>query len=226
MSEKIVDLSPEIAPGLRPLHTVPQQVETTVHSKPIPEGRHWQGTSISIYTHTGAHIDALIHVRADGWTTGDIALNQVIGEALVLDFSKKGPSDSIDLVDLQPYENAIQPEDIVLLRTDWSDKHYGTPEFFSDSPYVTEAGAQWLADRGPKLVGFDFSEDYVIRDRNYDPIDLFCHQTLMGAGIPIVEGLTNMSQLPLGRRFKCFAPFVRLAGSDGSLARVFAIIQD
>jgi arylformamidase len=225
-AQRIVDLSPEIAVGLKPLHTVPQKVEVTVHSKPIPPGTHWQGTSISIYTHTGAHIDALIHVRANGWSTERISLDQVIGEGRVLDFSHKKASEAIDVDELKSYEDAVQPGDILLLRTDWSDKYYGKPEFFSDSPYVTEEGARWLADRRPKVVGFDFTEDFCIRDVNYDPRELYCHQTLLGDGIPILEGLTNLSSLPVGRSFQCFAPFVKLAGSDGSLARVFALIDE
>ncbi len=225
-ARRIVDLSPEIVVGLRPLHTVPQKVEATVHSKPIPPGTHWQGTSISIYTHTGAHIDALIHVRKDGWATERISLDQVIGEGLVLDFSYKKASEAIDVAELRRYESSIRPGDILLLRTDWSDKYYGKPEFFSDSPYVTEQGASWLAERQPKLVGFDFTEDFCIRDVNYDPRELYCHQTLLGNGIPILEGLTNLGSLPVGRYFQCFAPFVKLAGSDGSLARVFALVED
>lgn len=225
-SRRIVDLSPEIAVGLQPLHTVPQKVEATVHSKPIPPGTHWQGTSISIYTHTGAHIDALIHVRAGGWGTERISLEQVIGDGIVLDFSSKKSSEPIDVAELEHYESLIRPGDILLLRTDWCDKYYGKPEFFSDSPYVTKEGAQWLADRHPKLVGFDFTEDFCIRDINFDPRELYCHQTLLGSGIPILEALVNLAKLPLGRHFQCFAPFVKLVGSDGSLARVFAIVDD
>ena len=223
---RIVDLSPSIAPGLEGPATAGQTVEATVHSKPIPEGTHWQGTSIDMYTHTGAHIDALIHVRAGGWQTEDIALEQVIGEGVVLDFSDKGASEAIDVGDLERHADRIRPGDMLLLRTDWGDKCFGQPEFFTDSPYVTEKGVEWLVERKPKLVGFDFIEDYCIRDRSYDPRELYCHQLLMGAGIPIVEQLVNLGSLPSEERFLLFAPFVKLVGSDGAMARVFALVDE
>jgi arylformamidase len=222
---RIVDLSPPIAPGLAGPHTVGQKVEVVVNSKPIPPGTHWQGTSMSIYTHTGSHIDALIHCRADGWTTDAITLEQVIGTGLVIDLSSKGPSEPIDIADFEPHAQRIRPGDMVLLRTDWSDKFLGTPTFFKDSPYVTERAVSWLADREPKLVGFDFTEDYCIRDVAYDPRELYCHQIFMGRGIPILEQLTNLGDLPGDQYFDLFAPFVKLVGSDGSLARVFAIVK-
>jgi kynurenine formamidase len=223
---RIVDLSPEIVAGLAPMHTVAVTVEAEVHSKPIPPGTHWQGTSIKIYTHTGAHIDALIHVREGGWATDSIRLDQVIGQALVLDFSSKKHSEPIGVDELRVYEPTISPDDILLLRTDWVDKYYGTPTFFGESPYVTEEGAQWLLDRQPKLVGFDFTQDFCIRDREYDPRELYTHQLLLGHGIPIVEGLANLGALPMQGYFQFFAPFVKLRGSDGSLARAFALVDE
>lgn len=226
LSEKrIVDLSPEVVAGLPGPHTVGQSVEATVHSKPVPEGTHWQGTSINMYTHTGAHIDSYVHVNKDGWKTEDIALEQVVGSGLVIDLSSKGNSEPITVADLEPHDARIRPGDMVLLRTDWSDKHLGTDTFFKDSPYVDEAAVRWLVERQPKLVGFDFTEDYCIRDRDYDPRELHCHQLFMGAGIPIVEQLTNLGALPPDQHFWLFAPFVKLVGSDGAMARVFALID-
>jgi kynurenine formamidase len=225
-NKRIVDLSPSIVAGLPGPATVGMSVEKTVHSKPIPDGTHWQGTSVKMYTHTGAHIDALIHVSAGGWQTEDITMEQVVGDGIVLDFSSKGASEPIDVVDLEPHRDRIRPGDMVLLRTDWSDKHLGEPEFFGDSPYVTEEGVKWLVERGPKLVGFDFTEDFCIRDTSYDPRHLYCHQLLMGAGIPILEQLTNLGALPADDRFWLFAPFVKLVGSDGAMARVFALVDD
>lgn len=223
--KQIVDLSPQIVPGIAPLHTVTDKVETVVHSKPVPPGTHWQGTSLSIYTHTGAHVDSLIHCRADGWASEALKLEQVIGSALVLDFSSKNGSESITVDELSRYDSQIRKGDILLLRTDWVDKYYGRPEFFSDSPYVTEGGARWLLERAPRSVGFDFTQDYCIRDVAYDPREMYTHQYLLGNGIPIIEGLSNLGSLPVGRHFDFYAPFIKLHGSDGVLARAFAIVD-
>lgn len=43
-------------------------------------------------------------------------------------------------------------------------------------------------------------------------------------GIPLVEGLVNLVELP--PRCQFFAPFYRFAGIDSALARAFAIVED
>src|SRR5215467_13446907 len=42
----------------------------------------WQVSSVNQSLHTGAHIDSPLHVFAGGLTTAEIALDQVMGEAL------------------------------------------------------------------------------------------------------------------------------------------------
>src|SRR5262249_48594647 len=47
----------------------------------------WQVSSVHQSLHTGAHIDSPLHVFRDGITTAEISLDQVMGEALVVDLS-------------------------------------------------------------------------------------------------------------------------------------------
>ena len=45
----------------------------------------WQVSSVHQSLHTGAHIDSPLHVFKDGITTAEISLDQVMGEAIVVD---------------------------------------------------------------------------------------------------------------------------------------------
>jgi kynurenine formamidase len=46
-------------------------------------------------------------------------------------------------------------------------------------------------------------------------------------GAILMQQLTNFSQLPTqGRRFQFFAPFIKIAGGEGSPARFFALLDD
>ena len=55
----------------------------------------------------------------------------------------------------------VRRGDIVLLRTDWTDKMYGRwPDYFTQSPYFPPESAEWLVARGAKNIGFDFFEEY------------------------------------------------------------------
>ena len=50
------------------------------------------------------------------------------------------------------------------------------------------------------------------------------HQAILGANIPLVEGLVNLAQLP--SRCQFFAPFYHFAGIDSAPARAFALVEE
>jgi kynurenine formamidase len=49
------------------------------------------------------------------------------------------------------------------------------------------------------------------------------HRVILGAGIVIMEGLTNLGALPR-RRVAFAAPFYKIAGTEGAPARFFATV--
>ena len=84
----------------------------------------------------------------------------------------------------------------VLLHTG-DDARFGTPGYAEDRHYLTRAGAAWLADQGAALVGIDALniDDTADGERP-------AHTLLLAAGIPVVEHLTGLDQLPpSGARF-------------------------
>jgi kynurenine formamidase len=115
--------------------------------------------------------------------------------------------------------------DIVLLRTDWTDKMYGTwPDYFTRSPYFPPETAEWLVARGPKNIGFDFFEEYCARLPDFSSEDFPMHRVILGAGVVIMEGLTNLGALPR-RRVDFAAPFYKIAKTEGAPARFFAMVD-
>ena len=38
-----------------------------------------------------------------------------------------------------------------------------TPEFWTEAPYMSRDAAEWLLERAPRAVAFDFPQDYTIR---------------------------------------------------------------
>src|SRR5438876_4232338 len=61
----------------------------------------WQVSSVHQSLHTGAHIDSPLHVFKDGITTAEITLDQVMGEALVVDHSVAGSNHVITIDDIK-----------------------------------------------------------------------------------------------------------------------------
>ena len=94
----------------------------------------------------------------------------------------------------------------VLLHTG-GDAAWGTPAYAENAPYLTESGARWLVEHGARLVGIDAI--------NIDRMDAEAagarpaHTLLLAAGIPVVEHLTGLRQLPPhGARFTAVPPRV------------------
>jgi len=106
------------------------------------------------------------------------------------------------LVDLKVRGRAL------LVHTGWA-QHWRTERYGTGHPYLTAAAAEWLKDEGVRLVGIDSLniDDTTSGER---PV----HTTLLGAGIPIVEHLRGLEQLPdAGFTFSAVPPAVRGMGS-------------
>jgi len=78
----------------------------------------------------------------------------------------------------------------VLLHTG-DDARFGTPEYSADAHFLTRDGAAWLAEHDAALVGIDAIniDDTADGERP-------AHTVLLAAGIPVVEHLTGLAQLP------------------------------
>jgi kynurenine formamidase len=108
--------------------------------------------------------------------------------------------------------------DAVLLHTGW-DEHWGTEHYLSANPFLTADAAEMLVAAGAALVGIDSLNIDDIGDRSR-PV----HSTLLGAGIPIVEHLRGLAQLPVeGFRFSAVPP--KVAGFGTWPVRAYAILR-
>ena len=112
----------------------------------------WQVSSVHQSLHTGAHIDSPLHVFKDGITTAEIALDQVMGEAIVVDLSFVDANHKITIDDLKRGgADQVKPGDIVLLRTDWTDRMYGALARLLHPVAVLSAGVGGVAGgQGPQ----------------------------------------------------------------------------
>lgn len=224
---RIIDLSPPVPQGFKGPPSTNLGVQFDVRTKP----GYWQSASVTMSLHTGCHVESGLHCIEGGETIDELGLDRVIGDAVVLDLTPVQPGQIIDTPDLErARENleaageSIQPNDIVLVRTDWAQRAIGTPDYFPNSPGLTEAAAHWLVQRRPKCVGCDFFEEPAARTPGWTADQFVVHRAILSAGIPLIEGIVNLRELPLRSQF--FAPFYRFAGIDSSLARAFAVVPE
>lgn len=221
---RIVDLAVPIGEDTLSPPSVNQQLKlTSFHRGP----GFWQASKIEMVLHTGSHMDFTKHVQADGQTAVDVPLDRVFGQALVADLHHVGPNHAITVDDLIPKLGHLQAGDIVLVRTDWTEKQWGNfPTYYLESPYCTPAAAQWLVDQGVRAIGFDCFSEYCARLPDFTSEDFIIHKIILENGAILMQQMTNLSSLPTDRRFQFFAPFIKIRGAEGSPARFFALLDD
>jgi arylformamidase len=223
---RIVDLSPAVPEGFRGPPSTDLGVRFDVRTKPGG----WQSSQASMSVHTACHVESELHVAEGGRAIDALPLESVIGSAIVLDL---GVVPQRALLDARALEEAkdrlskagesIASGDILLLRTGWADRAMGTPDYFRLSPALTADAAEWLVAREPRCVGCDFFEEPAARDPGWEASEFVVHRTILGAGIPLVEGVVGLDSLP--PRCEFFAPFFKFGGIEAAPARAFAVVE-
>ena len=221
---KIVDLTVPIGEETLSPPSVNLQLNlTSYHRGP----GFWQASKVEMLLHTGSHVDFLRHVQEDGETAVDVDLERVSGDALVVDLSFAGPNHEISVPDMEKHAQDVKTGDIVLVRTDWTEKHWGNfPTYYMESPFCSPEAAQWLIDRGARAIGFDCFSEYCARLPDFTSEDFIIHKIILENGSILMQQMTNLSSLPTGKRFQFFAPFVKMTGAEGSPARFFALLDE
>jgi len=221
---RIVDLTVPIGPGTLSPPSVNMQLKIT----PRYRGPgYWRASSVEMVLHTGSHVDFSAHVRADGETAIDVPLDRFSGEALVVNVGPCEPSHGVSVADLEKAAPEIRPGDIVLVRTDWTDRMWGQfPDYYLTSPYCTPEAARWLVAKKPKAIGFDCFSEYSARLPDFTSEDFVIHKIILESGVYYFQQMTNLGALPADRRFTFFAPCLRMREAEGSPARFFALLEE
>ena len=218
-SMKIVDLSLLIEEGMMtfPTHWHPV-VEVTILGRHGIEGR--ETRKIVLGTHIGTHADAPRHFIPNGATIDQLPLDVLIGQATIADFTNCGPLQEIDVADLKQRLGDNLPARLIL-RTGWSE-YFGDMKFYNEYPFLSENAARWLVEKGVRLIAMDTpSPDNPAHSRGTAK-DSPNHKILLGAGVVLVEYLTNLKALA-GAEVQLIVMPLKLKGCDGSPARCVAI---
>jgi kynurenine formamidase len=216
-SQRLVDLSHVIEHGMSTYKGLPGpqicDYWSRVHSAGFyDDGSTFQIGRIDMVANTGTYLDAPFHRYEDGDDLAGLALDRLAGLEGICVASGSLAADA-DL--FEPLDVAGKA---VLVRTGW-DRHWRTEAYESDHPFLTEAAARLLAERGARLVGIDSHNIDDTRARTR-PV----HTVLLGAGVLICEHMTRLDQLPeSGFTFYAVPPKVRGMGTFP--VRAFAFLS-
>ncbi|MEE4241199.1 MAG: cyclase family protein [Desulfopila sp.] len=166
---------------------------------------------IIFHTHNGTHLDAPAHILEGTPHLDDLTLDRFVGRGMCIPVE----GSYIDETALHPLEDAIARVDFILFATGWS-KLWGTAQYFSGYPVLSEAAARYLKRYTLKGVGFDT----ISADRE-DSKTLPIHTLLLQDKI-IIENLNNLDTLPESA-FTFFCMPLKIAEADGSPTRAIAV---
>jgi len=207
---KIYDVTLKIKPNMVSWPGDPRVSRALINVK-SPE-KPFNVSSLSMSVHTGTHVDAPYHIFADGDTIDQLPLKSLFGRTYVQELP------DIDLITADVLMQAEIPPRTrrILFKTRnseyWNEEE---PKFHKDFVALSLDAAKYLVKRGVKLVGIDYLS--IAPYKNAVEV----HETLLGAGVVILEGL-NLTGVTQGR-YTLYCLPLKIDGADGAPARVILV---
>jgi kynurenine formamidase len=198
---RLIDLSHEIVDGMTTYPGLPGPQITTHISREESAARLASGASfhigrIDMIANTGTYIDSPWHFHEDGVDLAGLPLERLADLPLTV----------VPGTDALP--DGLIEGHAVLFHTGW-DRHWGTETYGAPAPHLRAETVEALVQRRVALAGIDSVNIDNAADGNRP-----AHTMLLRAGIPIVEHLTNLSELPdEGGHFFAVPPKVRAFGT-------------
>lgn len=168
------------------------------------DGYNW--SEISCGTHVGTHIDAPVHFALTGANLDAMPYDLMVSEAIVVEIH----DDTITADTLK--KTAVNDWRIILFKTR-NQELWQLKDFSKDYVSLTPDAAEFLVNKGTKLVGIDYKSI-----ETFDTHDYPVHKILLGNNVFVIEGL-YLNDVPAGR-YKFYCLPMKLSAADGGPVRV------
>lgn len=184
---------------------------------------------LTIFEHTGTHIDAPLHFSADGASVDELPVEGLVCPICVIDLTAKAREDANAMVEVEDIEawvsahGAIPAGALVAMNSGWAAR-VGQPDYRTDAggafafPGFSRAATDMLAGMDVAGIGVD--------TLSLDPgnsADFAVHNTWLPGGRYGIENLANLDRLPAtGATVFVGAP--KHKGGTGGPARVVAVL--
>ena len=171
-------------------------------------------TKMTMFTHTGTHVDPPAHIFAGRTTLDQFPASQFVGTALVINCRDLAEGQFITMEHIRKYGDKTRQADFLLFNLGW-DKYWGTDTYFGNFPCMDDAVLDFILAGNYKGIGVDAI--------SIDPInDLTRHRKLFRE--KDIINIENLKDLHLcgNDLFKFVCLPLKLADCDGSPVRAIA----
>lgn len=206
---KVIDLTQTIREDMQ---VFPGTEQPRLKSANTIEKDGFRETLITMYSHTGTHMDAPAHMLKGAAELDKLDAATFLGKAAVIPCMGKITMDEINAC-----REIADKADFLLFATG-QDALWGKDEYYN-APVPHIDVIRYAAETGKKGVGIDCI--------SVDPIEgeMPNHMVLFNAGMVIVENLKNLTEIA-GKLVTFAALPLKYACSDGAPVRAIAILED
>lgn len=173
-------------------------------------------TRLFLVGNSGTTIDSPYHRFPERCDVSALPLERLVdvpGVRLEADGRRRNPGGlSVDSAGISIRGRAV------LIHTGW-DRRWGTERYWTEGPWLARPLVERLVEARPALVGVDCAN---VDDR--EDLSRPAHTMLLEAGIPILENLRGLDQLPESG-FRLFAPPLQVTGASALPVRAFARLK-
>jgi kynurenine formamidase len=233
----LVDLSHPYSNKTLYWPTSPFRFQKTILSYGQTDGGYFYSAfSICTPEHGGTHLDAPIHFSADGLSTDEVPLENLIAPAVVIDVSNNAAEDrnyllsADDVVSFEGRHGRIAPGTIVLLRTGWSRFWPDAKKYLGDDTpgdagklefpsYGEQAARLLVEERQVAILGVDTASTDYGRSK-----DFIVHRIAAARNVSNLENLTNLDKLPPTGALIMALP-MKIENGSGGPVRVVALVR-
>jgi kynurenine formamidase len=189
--KRLIDLSHTIEHGMITYKGLPAPVICDYLSREQSKSMYEGGTTfqigkIEMVANTGTYVDVPFHRYENGKDLSEMPIERFANiPAIVIRANDQE-------IGQKYFKNRELKDRAVIIQTGWS-RHWRTERYFEGHPFLAADAAEYLKEKGVKLVGIDSHNIDDTRTKSR-PV----HSTLLGAEILIVEHLCNLEELPDG----------------------------
>ena len=198
----------------------------TLHREPEPG--FLAETGVDWPKHGFTHVDAPCHMVRGSLTLDECSLDQLCGEAAVVDVADRVPGKPVTADVLETRGEHVRDGDIVILRSNLHRRFPNTTDdYWQQSTWLDPSASKWIVERGCKALVIDFPQDYIAREMNDRPVtndEFLEHQIVLGAKLMHLEHVVNLWEIDQERVFLIGWP-LRLPKADGGPASPVALTR-
>lgn len=213
---KVIDLTHTISENM-PVYPGTEQPHLTPANSYEKDG--FKETLISMYSHTGTHVDPPAHLFEGRTTLDAFPVSQFVGRALVIDCRHLNEGEAVTMREIAPVKKAAEEAEFLLFNLGWGAR-WGKDEYFGDYPCIDDEVLDFILTTGKKGIGFDVIGVDPIHDGN-----LTRHKRLFAEHeIVNIENLTNLDKCG-SEPFWFFALPLKWQNADGAPIRAIAFFE-